>query len=91
MAKGISMGGEYIGSKIDKQEQVQVSQETKSKLTKTKETVSSTFEVTTDFLKQLLKPVADKASELKKDLNDHIDKSNNESISVIWTLSTQGW
>lgn len=82
MALGINKGGEYLQSKIDKTEPVSVSQETKEKLTKTKTTISSTIDVTSTYLKQLLKPVAEKTMEIKKDINAKIDNSSNESIII---------
>jgi hypothetical protein len=66
---------------------VAVSQDTKDKLNKTKSSISQTIDVTGTYLSQLFRPVADKASELKKDLNTHIDKSSNESNAFISSLA----
>ena len=79
MASGINAGGQYIQSKIDKNENVQVSVETKEKFARTKTTLNETMDVTSNFLKQIFTPVAEKASELHKDLNTKIDSSDNDS------------
>ena len=39
-----------------------------------------------DYLKQLFKPVAEKGAELKKDLNEKIDKSENKSIIISYLI-----
>ncbi len=39
------------------------------------------MDVTSTFLKDLFKPVVEKTKEVKKDVNDKIDKSDNESKS----------
>lgn len=83
MAYGINKGGEFIQSKIEKSDDVQISQETKVKYQKTKSSITDTVDVTSNYLKQIFKPVVDKATELKKDLNNHIDKSNNDSRIII--------
>jgi hypothetical protein len=69
MATGIEKGGTYISSKVDKQEKVAVSTDTKVKYQTAKATASYTVDVTSAFLKDLFKPVVEKTIELKKDVN----------------------
>lgn len=80
MAAGVTAAGTYINTKVDKKEEVEVSDETKIKYMGAKTVAAQTFSVTGAFLKDLFKPVVAKGSEIKKDLNDKIDKSDNRSI-----------
>lgn len=44
-----------------------------------------------DYLKQLFKPVAEKGAELKKDLNEKIDKSENKTLKDGREITVATW
>ncbi|KAM3131427.1 hypothetical protein pb186bvf_016499 [Paramecium bursaria] len=91
VAAGVQAGGQYINSKVDKQEDVKVSDDTKIKYVAAKTTLSQTFDVAGDYLKQLFKPVAEKGAEFKKDLNEKIDKSENKTLKDGREITVATW
>lgn len=51
IAKGVAVGGEYISSKVEKKEEVEVKPETKVKVETAKSKFSETVDVTGAYLK----------------------------------------
>ncbi|KAM3135070.1 hypothetical protein pb186bvf_012894 [Paramecium bursaria] len=91
IASGINKGGEYISSKIDPGEQVEVKPETKSKYQDVKGKVSNAFEVTGNILSQLYKPVAEKTKELTNELGQKIDSSDSTILKQTKSLTVATW
>lgn len=65
---------------------MEVSSDTKFKYASAKATASYTVEVTSNFLKDLFKPVVEKSKEVKKDVNTKIDKSDNDCKKITKNL-----
>ncbi|CAD8073181.1 unnamed protein product [Paramecium primaurelia] len=80
IAKGVAAGGEYINSKVEKKEDVEVKPETKIKVETAKSKFSQTVDVTGAYLKQLFTPVVQKGSEIKQDINKQIDNSDSQGL-----------
>jgi hypothetical protein len=78
MANGIDKGGDYVSSKIKDQETIEIPLQQKMGYQFAKAAASHTLTVAASNLKDLFKPVVDKTNEVKKDVNQKIDKSNNE-------------
>lgn len=57
-----------------------MSTETKVKYYGAKTTLSTTFDMTANYLKQVLKPVVEKGAEVKKDINQKIDTSDSQTM-----------
>ncbi|KAL4496102.1 hypothetical protein ABPG72_015524 [Tetrahymena utriculariae] len=82
-ATGVNKAGEYIGSKISSTKKVEVSQETKEKFQKIKDTTTKTVSVSAGFLSAVLEPMVDATSKYVKQINEKIDKGDNETLKKI--------
>ena len=89
VATGVNKGGEYINSKINKGEDVQVSNSTKTTLTTVKEKAGQVVDVTGNLLMQLYRPVAQKTKDVTGDISTKIDQSDNKSSKTFSLIVLQ--
>lgn len=78
LANSINSGGQYLNSKVDQGQAVEVSDATKSKVSNFREKASQAFEVTGSALKYIYEPVAEKTKELTNNIAQKIDQSDSK-------------